>query len=93
MIIGYIVHYIIGSLFGILYVLINMIFYIEPSIFLSLIIGFTTVLGAWCIMMPFAFNIGFFASKKEEQKQLMVQNLIAHFVFGIGLYLGYLICS
>jgi len=91
--IGYIVHYIIGSLFGILYVLLNMIFYIEPSIFLSLIIGFITVLGSWCILMPLAFNIGFFASKKEDQKQIMVQNLIAHFIFGVGLYLGYLICS
>ena len=91
--IGYIVHYIIGSLFGILYVLLNMIFYIEPSIFLSLIIGFITVLGSWCILMPLAFNIGFFATKKEDQKQIMVQNLIAHFIFGVGLYLGYLICS
>jgi len=93
LLIGYIVHYIIGSLFGILYILINMIFYIEPSIFLSLIIGFITVLGSWCILMPLAFNIGFFASKKEDQKQIMVQNIIAHFIFGVGLYLGYLICS
>ena len=93
LLIGYIVHYIIGSLFGILYVLLNMIFYIEPSIFLSLIIGFITVLGSWCILMPLTFNIGFFASKKEDQKQIMVQNLIAHFIFGVGLYLGYLICS
>ena len=28
-------------------------------------------------------------SKKEEQKQLLVQNLIAHYIFGIGLFLGY----
>ena len=93
LLIGYIVHYIIGSLFGILYVLLNMIFYIEPSIFLSLIIGFITVLGSWCILMPLTFNIGFFASKKEDQKQILLQNLIAHFIFGVGLYLGYLICS
>lgn len=91
LIIGYIIHYLIGSIFGIFYILINIIFYTEPSIFLALIVGFMTVLGSWCIIMPFAFNIGFFATKKEEQKQLMLQNIIAHFIFGIGLYLGYII--
>ena len=91
LILGYAIHYIIGSIFGIIYVIINKILYYEPSIIVALIIGFITVLGAWCIMMPLAFNLGFFASKKEEQKQIMVQNLIAHFVFGIGLYIGYLL--
>jgi len=91
LILGYIIHYLIGSIFGIVYVLINVIFFYEPSVILSLIIGFITVLGSWVILMPLAFNIGFFASKKEEQIQLIVQNLLIHFIFGIGLYLGYLI--
>ena len=90
LIIGYIVHYIIGSIFGLIYVSFNIIIFTEPSILISLVFGFVTVLGAWCVLMPFAFNIGFFASKKEEQKQIMVQNLIAHFIFGVGLYFGYL---
>ena len=42
-------------------------------------------------MMPYAYNIGFFALKKEEWKQILVQNLLVHFIFGIGLYLGYII--
>ena len=91
-IIGYFVHYIIGCIFGIIYVIINLIFFIEPSIILAIFIGFITVLGGWCIVMPFVYNIGFFAIKKDEQKQIIVQNLIAHFIFGIGLYLGYLLC-
>lgn len=90
LIIGYIFHYIIGSIFGLIYVSFNIIIFTEPSILISLVIGFVTVLGGWCVLMPFAFNIGFFASKKEEQKQIMVQNLIAHFIFGVGLYFGYL---
>ena len=93
LIIGYIIHYLIGSIFGAIYLLINKLLYVEPSIILALIIGFITVLGSWCIMMPLAYNMGFFASKKEEQKQIMVQNLIAHFIFGIGLYLGYVVCK
>ena len=88
---GYIFHYIIGMIFGIIYVTINLIFYNHPSIILALIIGFSTVIGSWCILMPFAFNTGFFANKKEESLQIMVSNLIAHFIFGIGLYLGFVI--
>ena len=91
LIFGYIGHYLIGIFFGLIYVSINLIFFNHPSIFLAIFIGFITVLGGWCIMMPLAYNIGFFASKKEEQKQIIIQNLIAHFVFGIGLYIGYII--
>ena len=89
--IGYFVHYAIGIIYGIFYVILNLFLSNNPSLYLALIIGFLTVLGAWCIMMPYAYNIGFFASKKEEQKQIIVQNLIAHFIFGVGLYIGYLI--
>ena len=92
-IIGYFFHYLIGSVFGVFYVSINLIFYNSPSILISILVGFITVLGSWCIMMPFAFNIGFFASKKTEQKQIMAQNLIAHFIFGIGLFIGYNLIS
>ena len=90
LIIGYFGHYFIGIIYGLTYVILNTIFYEEPSLIFALLIGFITVLGAWCVMMPFAYNIGFFASQKEEQKQIMVQNLLAHFVFGIGLYIGYI---
>ena len=90
---GYTVHYFIGSIFGLFYVIVNIIFFNDLSFILAIIIGFTTVLGSWCIMMPYAYNIGFFASKKENQKELLVQNLIAHFIFGVGLYAGYLLIS
>ncbi len=93
LIVGYIIHYLIGIIYGIFYVLINKLFFNEPSLFLAISIGFLTVLGGWCIMMPFAFNIGFFASKKDEKYQILVQNLLVHFIFGIGLYIGYKIVS
>ena len=86
--IGYSIHYIIGIIYGIIYSSLNTLFYDNPSIALALFIGFLTVLGSWCFMMPFVFNIGFFATKKDEQKQIIVQNLLAHFIFGIGLFIG-----
>ena len=38
--------------------------------------------------MPFAYNLGFFASKSENRAKILAQNLIAHFVFGTGLFIG-----
>ena len=86
---GYLVHYVIGIIYGFFYIFINIIFYAEPSISIALVFGFITILGSWCIMMPFANNLGFFASKSDEKNQLIVQGLLAHFVFGIGLFVGY----
>ena len=39
--------------------------------------------------MPFAYNLGFFASKTDQQFKILAQNLIGHFVFGTGLFIGY----
>ncbi len=89
--IGYVVHYLIGVIYGLIYVIINALLLNEPSLILALIIGFLTVLGSWCIMMPCAYNLGLFGSKIEEQKKVLVQNLLFHFVFGVGLFLGYII--
>jgi len=86
---GYLIHYTIGIIYGLFYILINLIFYDELSILIALVYGFITILGGWCIMMPFAYNLGFFASKSDEKNQLIVQGLLAHFVFGIGLFIGY----
>ena len=87
--IGYLFHHLVGSIFGIIYVFLNLFISVNPSLLLALIIGFLTVLGAWCLTMPYIFNIGFFASKKENKLKIITQNLIAHFIFGIGLFIGY----
>ena len=85
---GYIIHYVIGLIYGFIYVLLNAMIFNYPSILLAYIFGFLTVLGAWCYMMPFAYNLGFFASKSENRVKILIQNLIAHFVFGTGLFIG-----
>ena len=85
---GYIIHYIIGIIYGLFYVCLNLLFFDYPSLLIAYLFGFITVLGAWCYLMPFAYNLGFFASKSEERANLLVQNLIAHFVFGTGLFIG-----
>jgi len=85
---GYFFHYLIGIIYGIVFVILNFLLFNYPSIFLAYIFGFSTVLGAWCFLMPFAYNLGFFASKSEQRINLLTQNLIAHFVFGTGLFIG-----
>ena len=85
---GYFFHYLIGIIYGIVFVILNFLLFDYPSILLAYIFGFSTVLGAWCFLMPFAYNLGFFASKSEGRTNLLAQNLIAHFVFGTGLFIG-----
>ena len=85
---GYVIHYLIGIIYGIFYISLNLLMFNYPSILLAYFIGFISVLGAWCYLMPFAFNLGFFASKNENKFKIMSQNLIAHFVFGTGLFIG-----
>ena len=86
---GYGIHYIVGVIFGLFYVFLNLLFFNYPSLFVAYFVGFLTVLGAWCFLMPFAYNLGFFASKTDAQFKIMIQNLIGHFVFGTGLFIGY----
>ena len=88
---GYIIHYGIGLIYGLVYVILNNIFFNYPSIFVAYLFGFMTVLGAWCYLMPFAYNLGFFASKSNQRFNILTQNLIVHFVFGTGLFIGYYI--
>ena len=85
---GYFFHYAIGIIYGVIFVILNFLFFEYPSILLAYIFGFFTVLGGWCFLMPFAYNLGFFASKSEQRTNILVQNLIAHFVFGTGLFIG-----
>ena len=85
---GYFFHYLIGIIYGIVFVILNFLLFDYPSILLAYIFGFSTVLGGWCFLMPLAYNLGFFASKSDQRTNLLVQNLIAHFVFGTGLFIG-----
>ena len=86
---GYGIHYIVGIIFGLFYVFLNLLFFNHPSLLIAYFVGFFSVLGAWCFLMPFAYNIGFFASKTDKQFNILMQNLIGHFVFGTGLFIGY----
>ena len=88
---GYVIHYLIGVIYGLFYVFFNLLFFDYPSLLIAYIFGFFTVLGAWCFLMPFAYSLGFFASKSDEQYKILSQNLIGHFVFGTGLFIGYYI--
>ena len=88
---GYGIHYLIGIIYGLFYVFFNLLFFDYPSLLIAYLFGFFTVLGAWCFLMPFAYNLGFFASKSDQQIKILAQGLIGHFVFGTGLFIGYYI--
>ena len=81
----------IGIIYGLFYVIFNLLFFDYPSLLVAYFFGFITVFGAWCFLMPLAYNLGFFASKSDQQLKLLSQNLIGHFIFGTGLFIGYYI--
>ena len=87
-IIGYAAHYMIGIFYGFFYIFVNYLFFDNASLFIAITFGLLTVLGNWCIMMPYAFNLGFFGLKNNNFKKIWVQNLVIHFIFGVGLYIG-----
>ena len=88
---GYAIHYIIGAIYGLSFVFFNLLFFDHPLILIAYVFGFIAVLGAWCYLIPFAYNLGFFTSKSDQQFNILAQNLISHFIFGTGLFIGYYI--
>ena len=50
-------------------------------IFLGLIISSLMVLEVLCVIIPNTYKKGFFALRKKNKKELLIQNLIAHYIF------------
>lgn len=87
MIVGWLLHYAIGVSLSFIY-LQTPIFNEQPNIFISSILfGLFTTLIPLIIMQPI-LGFGFFASKTPRPTQSIKNSLIAHFNFGLGLFLA-----
>lgn len=87
-IVGWILHYLIGVLFAAAF-----IFYLGDevltanSVLLAVGFGLLTVIFPFFIMQP-AMGFGFASAKLSTPKRVRLRSLLAHGVFGFGLYLG-----
>ncbi|MDQ0392985.1 DUF2938 domain-containing protein [Labrys monachus] len=83
---GWIGHYAVGILYGIILVAVMGSGWLaEPSFIPAWILGIVTVGAGWFLLQP-GLGIGWAASKLPNAMQVRALNLIGHTVFAIGLY-------
>jgi hypothetical protein len=84
--IGWITHYLIGTAFALLFVLVASERWLTRPTFLpALGFGMITVLVPFFTMQP-AFGLGIAASKTPYPNRARLKSLGTHAVFGVGLY-------
>lgn len=87
-IIGWTAHYVSGVIFAAALVLIWGVSWVEnPSLIPVLIVGVATVVFPFFLMQP-CFGMGFAASKLPNSSIIRLKSLMAHSIFGLGLYIS-----
>lgn len=83
---GWISHYAVGILYGVILALIVPPgWFAAPSFMLAWLVGIITVAAGWFLLQP-GLGIGWAASKTPNPWKVRVLNLVAHTVFALGMY-------
>lgn len=85
---GWSTHYLIGVIYAVVYLLILSALGQTPGVFSAALFGIATVLAPWLILQP-GLGMGSFARNTPKPNRTRTLNLIAHLVFGLGLYIGW----
>jgi hypothetical protein len=83
--VGWISHYVIGSLYAVVLVALTSGWLMRPTLLPAVFFGVATVLVPFLVMHP-AFGLGIAASKTPAPRQARLKSLVAHTTFGIGMY-------
>ncbi|RKE84235.1 DUF2938 domain-containing protein [Rhizobium sp. AG855] len=84
---GWFSHYAVGILYGVLLVLImGPDWLAQPTFLPAWIWAIVTVAAGWFLLQP-GLGIGWAASKTPNPNKVRAMNLVAHTVFGLGLWL------
>lgn len=87
-VIGWTAHYVIGILYALLLIAIAGVNWLSaPTLLPALMVGVATVAAPLFIMQP-AMGLGVASSKAINPDGARLRSLLAHTVFGIGLYLS-----
>ena len=85
--VGWVAHYVIGTLYALVLVgFVSSSWLAEPTLLPAVIFGVGSVLVPYLIMQP-SFGLGIAASRTSQPMQARLRSLMAHTVFGVGLYL------
>lgn len=91
--IGWIGHYAVGVIYAAaLLTLWGLGWGRDPTLAPALIVGVVTIAAGWFLMSP-AMGGGIAASKAENPMAARILGLLAHVVFGLGLYLSALLLT
>ncbi len=83
---GWIGHYAVGILYGVILALIaGAAWFAAPTFLPAWILGIVTVGAGWFLLQP-GLGLGFAASKLANANKVRALNLVAHTVFALGLY-------
>jgi hypothetical protein len=84
--VGWITHYLIGTAFALLFVLLASSSWLaRPTLLPALAFGIATTLVPFFTMQP-SFGLGIAASKTPNPNKARLKSLTTHTVFGVGLY-------
>lgn len=87
---GWTVHYLVGILFGLVFVYSITEWWANPSLLPAVMFGLITVALPFFIMQP-ALGFGIAASKMPNPLQAQLKSLVTHLLFGCGLYISALV--
>ncbi|WP_421724662.1 DUF2938 family protein [Bauldia sp.] len=88
--IGWIVHYVVGVGYAVVYLILLLILGIEPGFAPAIIFGAISVSVTWFVMEPI-LGAGVMASHLPKHGLVRVQDFTSHLSFGFGLFLGVII--
>jgi hypothetical protein len=84
--VGWIAHYVIGAVYALLLVaFVSDSWLAQPTLAPAMIFGIGSVLVPYLVMQP-SFGLGIAASRAPQPMQARLRSLMAHTVFGVGLY-------
>ena len=86
--VGWTTHYLIGTTFALLFVLlVSEGWLAQPTLLPALAFGITTVIVPFFTMQP-SFGLGIAASKTPHPNRARLKSLMTHTMFGLGLYVS-----
>jgi len=84
--VGWTAHYVIGGVYALLLVaIVSGSWLARPTLLPALLFGVCTVLVPFLVMQP-SFGLGVAGSKTPSPAQARLRSLMAHTIFGVGLY-------
>lgn len=91
--VGWIAHYVIGAFYGVLFVaIVSADWLIRPTLVPAVLFGVLSIVVPFLIMQP-SFGMGIAAAKAPNPTHARLKSLMAHTVFGVGLYISALVWS